>query len=280
VGGAGISGNIERTDSEFCRECRASSEVDWRAGNRGSGDSGLVPGGKASRWAVCAKVVAFLAALVSPPVFPFLFRRAGTARAPDFAGLERRELDRVRSLADGRASRRVARAIRDAGAERLHAVHLSDVFSVPVSAGRNSVLPAGLGGLLVGDDVFRSGVRHRLCDRDPFSDRESLVRDGRRMAWGAAWRRVYGGNQFHRAFRARTGRGVSFGACSGLVRGAVGSMAAPEMAFLGDAAVGVVHVRVHGVGKVSLRGGYFRGNDYRDAWIFDRAVGDGEKGGG
>ena len=52
------------------------------------------------------------------------------------------------------------------------------------------------------------------------------------------------------------------------------------MVILGDGAAGVFDVRVDDLGEVSLHCGYFWGDGYGDARIFDWELGDGEEGGG
>src|SRR5580693_7808739 len=54
----------------------------------------------------------------------------------------------------------------------------------------------------------------------------------------------------------------------------MGSLAAPAMAVLGDAAAGGVHVRLDNLGTLSLCGGHFRWNGYRNAWLCDRRLAD------
>src|ERR1700687_4218947 len=100
-----------------------------------------------------------------------------------------------------------------------------------------------------------------------------MVRNGTLVAWGIARRALFRGCLFYRALWARAGRGVSFGACGGIVRGSVGRMAAPALVVLGVAAPGAVHVCFDGVGAVSLRSGYFGRDGHGDAGICDREVG-------
>ena len=52
----------------------------------------------------------------------------------------------------------------------------------------------------------------------------------------------------------------------------MGRLAAPALAFLGDAAASLVHVRVNGLGSLSLRGRCFCRSDYRDAGLRSRCV--------
>src|SRR5882762_7727332 len=94
------------------------------------------------------------------------------------------------------------------------------------------------------------------------------------FAMAGSWHgELHGGpftaDQFYRALWTRAGCGVSFGACCGVVCGAVGCLAAPAMVVLGDAAAGVVHVRFYSVGALSLCSGYFWRNRYGDAGLCD-----------
>jgi len=59
------------------------------------------------------------------------------------------------------------------------------------------------------------------------------------------------------------GCGVSFGACGGVVCGALGCLAAPAMVVLGDAAASFVHVHFYSLGRyhyvVDIFGGIVTG---------------------
>jgi hypothetical protein len=99
-----------------------------------------------------------------------------------------------------------------------------------------------------------------------------MVFDGWGVARNAAGRAHHGNDQFHRALRSRARRGVSFGACGGVGRGVVGSMAPPAVAVLGNVAAGDVHVRVNNLGTVSLRGGRYRWNSDGNARLRDRQM--------
>ena len=60
----------------------------------------------------------------------------------------------------------------------------------------------------------------------------------------------------------------------------MGSVEVQAVALLGDGAIGFSDVRVHDLGKVSLHRGYFWRDGYRDDWICDWELGDGETEGG
>ena len=105
-----------------------------------------------------------------------------------------------------------------------------------------------------------------------------MVCNGWFVAWTVARWVIYGGDQFYRALWARAGSGVSFGACGGIVCRAVGRVAAPAMVVLGDAAASFVHVHFYSLGALSLCGGYFWRNRYRDAGICDWEVDYGTRG--
>src|SRR6202161_426280 len=92
------------------------------------------------------------------------------------------------------------------------------------------------------------------------------------MAWPVARRRGDFPNQFYRTLWSSTGSGVSVGACGGSGSSDVGSLAAPEMAVLGDAAAGGVHVRIDNLGTLSLCGGHFWRHGHRDAWLWGRRL--------
>src|SRR5262249_37065379 len=86
--------------------------------------SRVVPRGGAQRTArnsawrnIFDEVLAFLAALVSAPVFSFLLCRAGEACAPGESRLAGRQADCFRLLAYGSASSAAARTIFDASAK-------------------------------------------------------------------------------------------------------------------------------------------------------------------
>jgi hypothetical protein len=102
-----------------------------------------------------------------------------------------------------------------------------------------------------------------------------MVCDGWGVAWGVARRCGDFGDQFHRALWKGARGGVSFRACGGGGGGYLGCMAAPEVAVLGDAAAGGVHVRVNDLGSVPLCGRRFCGDDYRDVGLLHWQVVDG-----
>src|SRR5579859_5843950 len=162
------------------------------------------------------------------------------------------EIDRLRSLADRSTPDGVARAIRDPGAERFHAGCLSDLLHLPAARGRNSILPPRLDRVLGGDDLFCRGLRNWLRDFHSVSHRESLVFDGRGLAQRIARGRGDETDQFYRALRTSARRGISVRACGWGSRGDVGSMAAPKVDVLGNAAAGSVHVCLNGMGALSL----------------------------
>src|SRR5690242_3145971 len=278
MGGTGIPGDFERHDRRVCGKPGASGAADGAAMVRGVCNFRAVPNRSAGiagkRDGVRAKMVALLAALVSASFLFVLFRGAGVPRACSESGMGGRETDRVRLLADGRASFGVAGTVRDASAKRFFSAGVPDVLRLSAGARRRAVRSKGLGRILGGDDVFGGGICHRVCDRYALSDRKPVVRDGGMVERAATGRAIHGDDYFHRTFWASARGGVSFGARGGIGGGAVGSMASPEMAILGDAAAGGGDVRVNGVGKVSLRGGCAGGHGDRDAGLCARTAAD------
>src|SRR5260370_4447973 len=112
----------------------------------------------------------------------------------------------------------------------MQAVRVVGVLRVRGAAWRNPVLPERLAGVVVGDDVFRGGIRDRICGCDFLSHREPVVCDGRLLARGITRWALYGSDQFHRALRARAWRGVSFGACGGVGCESVGGLGCSALA--------------------------------------------------
>src|SRR6266404_996260 len=103
MGGAGIFGDYQRADCDFCRESGASSEVAQCAGARGATDRGFVSSGGQrldrradsplggargkQKWLsyVYAEILALLAALVSASLFLILLGGIGRAGASSVA---------------------------------------------------------------------------------------------------------------------------------------------------------------------------------------------------
>src|SRR5579884_3099440 len=194
MGGGGVSGGFGRDDRAVRAESGASCSAGGAASFRRAGDFVFVLGRgaiirKSFRWGRLTEgrrfdsqrgqkwrrighptMVALLAALVSASFLFVLLRGAGAPGAHRESGMGGREAHCVRPLADGRASLGVAGTVCDAAAERFFPTGVPDVLRLPAGAGRNSLSPEGLAGILVGDDVFGGGLRDRVRDRDAVSD--------------------------------------------------------------------------------------------------------------
>src|SRR5271157_2717767 len=177
MGGAELPGCFECADRVLCEEPAASAKAVGRASRSGAGGDDALLGGEscggeggARGRVVWHAMVAFLAALVSAPVLPVLLRGVGASDDAVHTRMARREIIGFRSLADGSAADHLARAVRHAAAERWHAVLLSDVLHLSADTWRHSVLPAGVAGVLVGDDLLDGGICVRVFDRHVFPD--------------------------------------------------------------------------------------------------------------
>src|SRR5580698_8797189 len=106
MGGAWISGLVERAGSDICKKPRASRSRPPRPGVRGVHNSGLVRNPRENRVSRepasdrRAEILAFLAPLVSASLLFVLLRGARPSRPPGFPRLARCETDRVRLLVD------------------------------------------------------------------------------------------------------------------------------------------------------------------------------------
>src|SRR6516162_9784063 len=94
------------------------------------------------RWLLVRhRLLAFLASLVSAPFLFVLLRGAGLSRSSDRSGLAGQQAHCLRSLARGRSSGGVARAVLDAVAQRFLPAGVPDLFRVSPGPRRDPVLP-------------------------------------------------------------------------------------------------------------------------------------------